>query len=79
VTPVVTLSGDPGPKPSLLCLLLGQTIAWSPERLRALYPSAARYLDLYRASAEATVEAGFALAEDRDALMEFAHPAELPR
>jgi hypothetical protein len=76
--PVATLSGEPGPSPSMLCLLLGQTTAFSPERLRALYASPAEYLELYRSSADATIKAGLALAEDRDALMAFAHPAVVP-
>jgi len=76
--PVATLSGLPGPNPSMICFLLGSTKAFSPERLAELYPSRAAYLQQYEASVDATIEAGFALAEDRAALLAFAEPSQVP-
>jgi len=73
--PVAALSGEPGPSPSMLCLLLGSTTAFSAERLGALYPSKAAYLDRYAACADATIEAGFVLDEDRGTLLAFADPS----
>lgn len=70
--PVEVLSGVAGPNPGLICLLLGSTTPLSSERLAALYPSAQDYEARYAAAADATIEGGFALAEDREALLEFA-------
>jgi hypothetical protein len=77
--PVATLSGDPGPNPSIICLLLGSTLPFSSERLAQLYSSRATYLQRYRADADATIRAGYALPEDRAALLGFADPARLSR
>ncbi len=75
--PVATLSGAPGPNPSTICLLLGSTTPFSPARLAALYPSRDEYLERYRADVAATIRAGFALREDRAALLAFAEPARI--
>ncbi|MBX3023410.1 hypothetical protein KF840_00730 [bacterium] len=77
--PVEVLSGVPGPNPALLCILLGSTTPLSPERLAALYPSSEDYSRRYEAAADATIAAGFVLADDRDALLGFADPSALPR
>jgi len=76
--PVATLSGAPGPNPSTICLLLGSTVPFSDARLAELYPSSAEYQQRYEAAADATIEAGFVLAEDRDALLAFADPSNIP-
>ncbi|GAA3383974.1 alpha/beta hydrolase domain-containing protein [Cryptosporangium minutisporangium] len=76
--PVTVLSGDPGPKLSAICLLLGTTKPLSPARLAQLYPSRADYQQRYLADAEATIRNGFVLAEDRAALIGYAEPARLP-
>ncbi len=76
--PVVTLSGDPGPSASMLCLLLGSTTPLSAERLGALYASKTEYLDRYRARTDEAIERGFVLEEDRDALLAFADPSAIP-
>jgi hypothetical protein len=73
--PVATLSGMPGPSPSIICLLLGSTTPFTPERLAQLYPSHAAYLEQYEANVDATIESGFALPEDRAALLAFADPS----
>jgi hypothetical protein len=73
--PVTVLSGVPGPKPDLLCLLLGSTTPLPAERLTALYASRQDYVQRYEAAADDVIQAGFVLAEDRDALLGFADPS----
>jgi len=75
--PVATLSGAPGPNPSTICLLLGSTTPFSAARLAELYPSRDAYQQQYQADADATIAAGFALAEDREALLGYADPSGL--
>ena len=72
--PVVVLSGTPGPGADLICLLLGSTTPLPAERIAQLYPSADDYLAAYEQAADGAVDAGFVLAEDRDALVGFARP-----
>ncbi|MBF6557323.1 MAG: hypothetical protein IVW52_14380 [Acidimicrobiales bacterium] len=76
--PVATLSGAPGPNPSTICLLLGSTKPFAASRLAQLYPSRAAYLNRYKAAADATIRADFALPEDRAALLAFADPSGIP-
>ena len=73
--PVAALSGASGPHPSTICLLLGSSIPFSAARLAQLYPSRADYLRRYAAATNATIKAGFALPQDRAALLAFAQPA----
>jgi alpha/beta hydrolase family protein len=75
--PVDVLSGAPGPNPSTICLLLGSTKPLPAARLAQLYPSRAAYQQRYDAAADATIKAGFALREDRDALLAFAQPSRI--
>jgi hypothetical protein len=75
--PVAALSGLPGPTPSMICFLLGSTKPFTAERVAQLYPSRAAYLQQYEASTDATIEAGFALAEDRAALLGYAEPSRI--
>jgi hypothetical protein len=75
--PVATLSGAPGPNPSTICLLLGSTKPFSAARLAQLYPSRAKYLQLYTADVDKTIKAGFALPQDRAALLAFAEPSRI--
>jgi hypothetical protein len=75
--PVAALSGLPGPNPSMICFLLGSTNPFSAERVARLYPSRAAYVQQYEASTDATIEAGFALVEDRAALLAFAEPSRI--
>jgi len=75
--PVATLSGKPGPNPSTICLLLGSTTPLSGARLAQLYPSRATYLHRYEAATDATIQAGFALPQDRAALLAFAEPSRI--
>jgi Alpha/beta hydrolase domain len=73
--PVATLSGAQGPVSSTICLLLGSTKPFTAARLAQLYPSRAVYLQRFTADADATIKAGFALPEDRAALLAFAEPS----
>jgi len=75
--PVATVSGQPGPNPSTICLLLGSTTPLSPTRLAQLYPSRATYLQRYQTATDATIKAGFALPQDRAALLGFAEPSRV--
>ena len=75
--PVATLSGDPGPVDSLICLLLGSTVPFTPERLAELYPSADAYLSAYTAATDEAIAAGFALPEDRQQILDDADPAAI--
>jgi hypothetical protein len=72
--PVAVLSATPGSNPSIICLLLGSTKPLSASRLAELYPSRADYVQRYNADADATIKAGFVLADDRAALLAYAHP-----
>jgi len=73
--PVDALSGVPGPKPDLLCILLGSTTSLPAERLAQLYPSREDYEQRYETAADEVIEAGFVLEDDRDALLAFADPS----
>jgi hypothetical protein len=73
--PVATLSGAPGPVASTICLLLGSTKPLTAARIAQLYPSRAVYLQRFAADADATIKAGFALPQDRAALLAFADPS----
>ena len=72
--PVAAVSGVAGPDPSVICLLLGSANPLSAARLAQLYPSRAAYVARFDADADATITAGFALSEDRAALLAFAEP-----
>jgi hypothetical protein len=76
--PVVVLSGEAGPTPSTICLLNGSTKPLPESRIAELYPSRAAYLEDYEADADATIKAGFVLTEDRDALIAYARPEQVP-
>ena len=76
--PVATLSGAPGPIASTICLLLGSTQAVHRGAARAALPVARRVpAAVHDADADATIKAGFALADDRAALLGFAQPDRL--
>ncbi|HWJ82330.1 MAG TPA: alpha/beta hydrolase domain-containing protein [Nocardioides sp.] len=72
--PTQQLSGLGSPESSVLCSLFGATRELPSDLLRARYPSVAGYLAAYAASVDATIEAGFALEEDRAALLAEARP-----
>ena len=72
--PVDVLSGDPAPDGPLHCLLFGSTKPLPRARVGELYADRAAYLSAYEAAADAAVEAGFVLPEDREALLAHAQP-----
>jgi len=75
--PAKVLSGVPGSNNSVICLLLGSATPLPAERLAQLYPSREDYVQRYDAATDATIAAGFALPEDRDALLGFADPSAI--
>ncbi len=76
--PVATLSGEPGRTDSLMCRLLGSTVAFTPERLAERYASRAAYLAEYRAAADRAIAEGFALEDDRHEIVADARPEVVP-
>jgi alpha/beta hydrolase family protein len=72
--PVDVLSGEPGPNPDLLCILLGSTKPLPAARIAELYSSRADYEKKYEADADRAIRAGFVLRADRQALLDFAQP-----
>lgn len=76
--PVEVLSGEPGPDPALLCLLLGSTTPLADDRLAELHPSRADYEQRYEAAVDAVIASGFVLADDRDALLAYADASRIP-
>jgi hypothetical protein len=74
--PLDTLSGAPQ-QSAVACMLFGSTTPLASDRVAELYVSPEAYLDAYAASADATVEAGFVLDDDRDALLDKADPSRV--
>jgi hypothetical protein len=72
--PIDVLSGEPGSDPSLICLLLGTTQSLPANRIADLYASRADYEQRFASGADDAIEAGFVLAEDREALLAYAQP-----
>ncbi|MFI5306689.1 MAG: alpha/beta hydrolase domain-containing protein [Polyangiales bacterium] len=75
--PVEALSGAPGSNPDLLCILLGSAKPLAADRLAQLYPSRAAYQKQYDDATDQTIQSGFVLAPDRDALLAFAQPSRI--
>ncbi len=75
--PVDVLSGQPGPKSDVICLLLGSTMPLPADRIAALYPSRADYEQRYAAGTDAAIAAGFVLEDDRAALQAYAQPTRV--
>lgn len=74
--PVDALSGVPVSS-SIICLLLGSTVALPDTRIAELYSSRAEYEQLYEESAVATIAAGFVLEDDHAALTAYSQPARV--
>lgn len=66
---VQRLSGSAPAGASLVCQLFGSTTPVPPELLAQLWPTRAEYLAAYEAATDAMVASGFALPEDRQALL----------
>jgi hypothetical protein len=75
--PVDLLSGAPGPSMDLICLLLGSTTPLPDARLAQLYPNRAAYQQMYAASTDQTIKAGYVLELDRAALLGFSQPGRI--
>jgi hypothetical protein len=78
--PVDVLSGLPpeGGGGGTLCLLAGTTTPIDGQRLAELYGSREDYLGRYAAAADAVIDGGFVLDEDREELMAGADPERVP-
>lgn len=74
--PLDTLSGAPQ-ESAVACMLFGSTTPLAAERVAELYASSRAYLDAYAASADAAIQAGFVLDDDRDALLDMADPSRV--
>lgn len=68
--PLDLLSGETASS-SIECVLFGSTIPLSEARIAELYTSAAEYEAAYAEATDATIAAGFALEEDREALVAY--------
>ena len=76
--PVAMLSGEAAAGASLVCALMGSTVPLPADRLGELYPSADDYLAAYAEAADASIEAGFVLEDDRETLLDDADPSAIP-
>lgn len=76
--PLDVLSGMPVEGASIICLLMGSTTPLSAEQLGQAYSSADEYLSLYEKAADQMIDAGFALADDREELLADADPSRVP-
>ena len=76
--PVAALTGDPVDTSNVLLILFGSTIPFSEARLAERYASADEYLAAYEAAADAAIDAGWVLAEDRQELLSMAQPDVIP-
>jgi hypothetical protein len=75
--PVVVLSSDAGPDPSIICLLLGSTTPMTPEQIADRYDSRAQYKRAYaRGTAEAIADR-YVLKADREALLDYSDPSKV--
>ena len=76
--PVDVLSGLAPEGSSIICLLMGSTTPLDDEQLGELYASRDEYLTAYEEATDAMIDAGFALEEDRDQLLDGAIPDRIP-
>jgi Alpha/beta hydrolase domain len=76
--PVDVLSGIAPADATIICLLMGSTTPIGADRLAQLYPTGDDYLAAYEDATDAMIDAGFALPEDREQILEDADPTRLP-
>ena len=76
--PVDVLSGMPVEGSSVICLLMGSTTPLGADQLGQLYGSGDEYVAAYESATDELIDAGFALADDRDLLLDEADPARIP-
>ena len=72
--PLDVLSGFVEQDAPIVCMLMGSTTSLTDEQLAELYPSREDYLARYGAATTAMIDAGFALEDDRDAILDWAEP-----
>ncbi len=60
------------------CMIFGETIPFSAEKLLELYPTHEDYVTKFKASADAAVAAGFMLEPERDEIVTKAEAAAVP-
>jgi hypothetical protein len=75
--PVDALTGNPGPSPSTICLLLGSTTPLPDARIAQLYSSRADYQKKFDAAVDKAIASGFVLAADKQALEAYAKPSRV--
>ena len=64
----------PAENATVICMLMGSTTPIPAAELAEMYDSPAAYDDAYEKAADAAVEAGFVLDDDRASLIEAAPP-----
>ena len=74
-TPVATLSGVPVPKAPGFCILFGQTIPFSAQKLQSLYPTHQDFVRDWDQSVIRDLRAGYLLPQDAAALEDVVSPA----
>ena len=75
--PVDVLSGMAPEGSSILCLLMGSTTPIPADQLAQLYASDDEYLAAYESATDGMIDAGFALADDREQILAEADPSRL--
>jgi len=76
--PTAVLSGLPGTGGSLACVLMGTTTPFTSAQIAARYPTPDAYAEAWAAATDDAIDAGFVLAEDRDAVIADARPDGTP-
>jgi hypothetical protein len=77
--PIATLSGQPAAgSTDFVCVVFGQTIPFTSERLLELYPTHDDYVTKFRDSARAAREAKFLLPPEEKAMVDEAEAALVP-
>ena len=76
--PTRLLSGEPGRDDEPTCVLFGSTRPIPAPRLGELYDDRADFEQRYAAALDEAVAAGSVLEEDREALLDYAHPELVP-
>jgi hypothetical protein len=75
--PIATLLPESGAE-NRICSLFGETIPFTSEQLKDLYPTHAAYVRAVTESADAAMKEGFLLRADRDAFVAAAKKANVP-
>jgi hypothetical protein len=76
--PVDVLSGIAPADATVICLLMGRTEAIPDDQLAQMYDSPDDYLTAYEQATDDMIDAGFAVPEDRDQILDGADPSRIP-